>query len=194
MRTKIITASPLEFAEQRWTPIRSIILEAVTEDRIRGLPTKCRKKTITDGVKVFLSRQAVVVVENEACGADCRTFHHHSRTAGDKADQGARLRSGWERIPVGDRRKKWLCKGDVFRRGRSRSDESGNQNLALIDERSQRGSSARIDGSRLDTKLSCGLSNRNVRTAKRPTASESHVDSKPETPSLSNREPQCLKV
>src|ERR1017187_3398450 len=130
-------------------------------------------------MKVILSCNAVVVVENKPCGSDCRTFHHHSGTAGDKADQGARLRSGWERIPAGDRLRKWLCMGDVFRQGRSRNDESGNQNLALINERSQRGSRARIDGSRLDAKLACGLGNRNVWTTKGPAAAESHIDSKP---------------
>ena len=91
MRRQVVPSPLLKFFQQIGSPIGSIILQAVTEYRIRRMVPEGFHQAITNSVKVRLNGSLVIVIEDKSFGADRRTLHRHSGSAGDKEDRHAKL-------------------------------------------------------------------------------------------------------
>src|ERR1035441_20738 len=90
MRSQVVPSSPLKFLQSIRSPIGSVVLQTVTEYRIRGIITECFHQAISDCVKMSLDGSLIIVVEDKSFGTDRRTFHRHSRPAGDEENHHAR--------------------------------------------------------------------------------------------------------
>src|SRR5579884_197242 len=97
---KQVVASPfLELLQKIRTPIGTIDLQAVAENRVRTIGRKCLHQPIADTLEIVLHRSSVVVIDNKAFGAHGRSLHLHTRAAGNKENNLSRATRVRKRHP-----------------------------------------------------------------------------------------------
>src|SRR5215471_9059402 len=90
MRGEIIASPPLKLLEQMWSPIGSIVLQAVAEDRIGGMICKCLQQPVPDSMQMSFNRILIVVVEDKSLRPNRWALYGHSGPAGDEKNRRAR--------------------------------------------------------------------------------------------------------
>src|SRR5215831_16705129 len=175
MRGEIIASPPLKLLDEMWSPIGSIVLQAVAEDGIGRMIYKCFQQPVPDSMQMSFKRILIVVVENKSLSPNRWALYGHSGPAGDEKNRRARrtrFRGDPQAAIFNHPVFHLLCPVRVQGISRSRCQENCREIFARSQARHGNRARPRRNWNALHSHCPSRLRDRNVRAAKGPAAAQ----------------------